>query len=958
LLRLHVVSSLVLLLLLLLCMVQENSAASTQQQQQQQQQRPRRRRRRLPSFTDESGFGQSIGQEQISSQGNRPTTQQPDSPSASPPDNNNTDTNDTNTNNDGDSGVPRLNIDPFVVTLRPVTTESLSYQQLQGVRNTVETLLEAYFTETYVWPDETTSVSYVGITQIVDSRPTADNTGVELTLDGLMYFADGSSSLPTEDELLTLIYQEALPDNLLLQAFSLFFPSLEQATVSLLTASTGPPTVSPTVAVVVATPTPSPTLEPTTEAPVTIPSPTTPEEEESPTDAPVQDVPTITTDPPQSSVVIPADPEEPPGEPPVSSIVEQEDEEQKEEPTSSNGNSNAGVLVGCAVGGFVALMLVALLLIHIKRRQIGFGRPYNIKKRPSPLSNDDGNNNNNNNNIIDMMVDNDDLDNIDEERLVEVNVAGVIDFDDMVRSDDDDDDDDDNFVDDNFVDDTVRQSQQQQQRLGTQESWSWKPSAVASTAIGNTVEEGAAPYDDISPAKTASTADFSSEGDVEAGPKTSSSAPPPPPTTKAKSIDEVAAANAAAATTSGLSSYWTSFFHRTNPKNDNNDSENSSNIPPELRSMGSSVDDGDESYLFGDGLLSDLEDGTSTVESFEQRPLQDYIVKKDMLESSATRVAPTNGAALAPPAPFTALEKERRPSPVGSEGNFTTNSEEEEERRKNEVMIPNPYVVRPAYGSSGMTNQVLRSSTCLLEPTDTSAAMLAQRVSIEGNDPIVPHVLPVSSAVTGKQQGMIPKVSPPAKKSWWRASSQQEGKERQASWPTRYSNRPSEAAAAAASAAATVTAAANSSTATATAAANSGSEDDDTFGPALSDGWDPADSEMGSLGTLPNEEDLFQPTVEDKTGQTFLKNSVRNESARSRTVSQQSSPTPKAVAGVMAGSNPRTKRNYYARKDTPDLEPNVQPSAPGFLTYVQDDAGSLCSEESDVLKWDSEQVFL
>jgi hypothetical protein len=617
------------------------------------------------------------------------------------------------------------------------------------------------------------------------------------------------------------------------------------------------------------------------------------------------------------------------------------------------------VLVGCAVGGFVALMLVALLLIHIKRRKTGFGRPYNIKKRPSPLSNDDGNNNNNsssNNNIdIDMMVDNDDLDNNDEERLVEINVARVIDFEDMVRSDDYDDDDDDDFV-----DGRARQSQQQQQQqLRTQGSWSWKPSAVASIATGNIVEE--TPSDDISPAKTASTADASSEDDAEAGRKTSAAAPPPPPppttTTKAKSIHEVAAVNTTAATAGGVSSYWTSFFHRTNPKNDNNESENSSNVPPELRSMGSSGDDGDESYLFGDGLLSDLEDGTSTVESFEQRPLQDYIVKKDMLESPATRVALNNGAALiAPPAASIALEKERRPSPVGSEGNFTTHSEEEEERRKNEVMIPNPYVVRLAYGNGGMTNQAVRSSACLLEPTDTSAATLAQRVHIEGDDPIVPHVPPVSSAVAGKQQGMIPKVSPPpSNKSWWRSSSQQEGKERQGPWPTRYSNQPSKAAAAAASAAAAVTAA---SAATATDAANTGSEDDDTFGPASSDGWDPADSELGSLGTLPNEEDLFQPTVEDKTGQTFLKNSVRNEATRSRTVWRQSSPTPKAAAGV-AGSNPKTKRNY-ARKDTPDLAPNVQQpsSAPAFFTYVQDDAASLCSDESDVLKWDSEQVLL
>ena len=230
---------------------------------------------------DSSGYGQSIGQEQISSQGgdNRPSTQQPNSPSASPPQQN---------NNNNDSGVARLKINPFIVTLQPVTESSLTYQQLQGVRNTVETLLEQYFTETYVWPDSTTSVSYVGITQIVDSRSTPDNTGVELTLDGLMYFEDGSSSIPTEDELLNLISEEALPENLLVQALSLVFPSLQQATIST-TASTAPPTVSPTLE-----PTIEPTMEPT-EAPVVIPSPT-----DAPVEVPVE-VPTGTTDSPPSS---------------------------------------------------------------------------------------------------------------------------------------------------------------------------------------------------------------------------------------------------------------------------------------------------------------------------------------------------------------------------------------------------------------------------------------------------------------------------------------------------------------------------------------------------------------------------------------------------------------------------------------------------------------------------------
>ena len=363
--------------------------------------------------------------------------------------------------------------------------------------------------------------------------------------------------------------------------------------------------------------------------------------------------------------------------------------------------------------------------------------------------------------------------------------------------------------------------------------------------------------------------------------------------------------------------------------------------------MGSSGED--ESFLYGDGVLSDLEDGTSTVESFEQRSLQDYIVKKDMLESPATSTA------IAPPVVSTNLDKERRPSPVQSESNFTTKSEEDEERRKNEVMIPNPYVVRPAYSSSSKTNQVFRSSNCVLEPTDSSAATLAQRINIEGNDPIVP--MPVaSSSVTGKQQGMIPKVSLPAK-SWWRAS---EGKEqRQAPWAVRYSfNQPSKAAATAAIAAAAITATA----ATTSDAANTSSEDEDTFGPASSDGWDPADSEMGSLGTFPEEEDMFKPTVENKTEQTFLKNSLKNESARAHQAARQPTVTSpqaddnsKPIARVTSGN---LKTRNYTRKDTPDVTPAMAQPTSGFLTHVEDDVASISSEESDVLKFDSEQDLL
>jgi hypothetical protein len=896
------------------------------------QQQPPHQQRRLPSSE------QSIGQDQVQ-QGDRPSLQQADPPTMSP--------------EEDATPAPRLVINPFVVTLQPVTS-ALSYQQAQGVRNAVETLLEAYFTESYVWPQGDTSVTYVGLTQIVDTRQVADDA-VEVTMDGLMYFAQGSTAVPTEDELSLLIEEEALPENLLLQALSLFFPTtLERATVSTAsTTTTDSPTVTPTATTTTAEPTPSSTDESTVESlpPVAAPSSTA-----AVTDGPV---PSPTNLP--ASFVIPADtPEDEEGgstnggtDPPVfvsTNVVEGtspatldtnvDDDDDGDHADDTSSSSHRGALVGGAIGGLVALLVVVALLIRMKKNH---AKPY--KRKRSAAGATKGRSNSDRSSAVD---DDEDYHN-DEEQLVEVNVAKIIDFDDVVGPDDDDDDLDNG------------QDHHQQQRK-TRDAWSWKPSAAAAAAAS---VEGASSSDDISPSKTSSTAEDTVE-DVEVG---LNSSPPPSPSEVAQSQiakdqteDVVAAASVSAprppppspsvpkAGGATAMSYLTSLlFHRTHPRSDLDNSQ----IPPDLKSMGSSAQDCDESFLYGDGVLSDIDDCGSidpplaakyAIEYFDERTRQDYVVKKDMLESPDTS-ANCPGASVA----STLLEPDRRPSPVGSEGNATTWSEEEEERRKNDFMIPNPYFRRPHNGATGTGPVVDRSSKCALEPTDSSAATLAQRVkNIEGNLVLPTSSSSSSSSPDGTKQGMVPKVQPT--KSWWRTSNQEGNNDRQRQPQTSSSMmQPSKAASEAALAAA------------AAAVSAAGREDEDTsFGPASSDGWDPADSEMSSLGTLPNEEEMFKPTVENKTGQSFLQNSVRNESARAaqrpRTASRQPSPASNDVSTTGGNVTSNLRAGIYngpsiiSSKSKPSSS-----SSSSFFTLERLDAASVSSEESDVLKFVSEQ---
>ncbi len=204
-----------------------------------------------------------------------------------------------------------------------------------------------------------------------------------------------------------------------------------------------------------------------------------------------------------------------------------------------------------------------------------------------------------------------------------------------------------------------------------------------------------------------------------------------------------------------------------------------------------------------------------TIEMFEQR----YVVKKDMLESPATAMIAANSSPKKNATVNTSPEKERLSLPSEL---TRSKSEAEEERRKHTVMMPNPYVPT---SSSRIYPTVDRSSACALQPTDSSAATLAQRTNNENS----------GSSLTASLSHLVPTISSTTK-SWWRHYLP-------------------------------------SGNAT-TGGLN--------VGPTSSDGWDPADSELSSMGTSPNEEEMFHATVGYKKEQSILHSSLKNASAKAQ----------------------------------------------------------------------------
>jgi hypothetical protein len=202
----------------------------------------------------------------------------------------------------------RRKLDAFTITLHPME-EALTMEEASDVRNSVETVLQEFFRSTYSWP-QGTAVTYVGLARVLENT-LAEESAVQVTMDGLVYFTDQSSP-PTSAVLLQLL-ATALPPNTLLATLLPSFPQLESAAL----ASPPPPTTTTT-------------LEPSTPAPTT----TTEQEEEDDDD------------------------------PTINSLA-------KEQSTESSTKSPIGIIAGGTVAG-LAFVLFGLLLfsIHIKRSKV------------------------------------------------------------------------------------------------------------------------------------------------------------------------------------------------------------------------------------------------------------------------------------------------------------------------------------------------------------------------------------------------------------------------------------------------------------------------------------------------------------------------------------------------------------------------------------------------------------
>ncbi len=170
-------------------------------------------------------------------------------------------------------GPIRRRIKALTVKLKPFET-TLTDEEAINVRNTIESLLKSYFFEVQPWAiksqesgeisqiDNTNnkhsnfnknsihdssryresyisysppegSVTYIGLAQIIENKQTEDQSGALLTMNGFVYFAEGSKNLPDETELLQTMETQALGDSeAVVEALKDFFPSQQQLMVS------------------------------------------------------------------------------------------------------------------------------------------------------------------------------------------------------------------------------------------------------------------------------------------------------------------------------------------------------------------------------------------------------------------------------------------------------------------------------------------------------------------------------------------------------------------------------------------------------------------------------------------------------------------------------------------------------------------------------------------------------
>jgi len=201
-------------------------------------------------------------------------------------------------------GPIRRRIDSLTIKLEPFE-KILTDEEAVSVRNVIESLLQDYFFEVQPWvirtetensfsdssdlavegigdeeidasslrANKSGSVTYVGLAQIVENKQTEDQTGVKVTMNGLVYFAEGSENIPNEDELLQTMEEQALGDSqVVVDALRDFFPTQQTLVVTVETPTTTLATIAPVKSPPVGAEKPDGEIFPitTTEVPVAI----------------------------------------------------------------------------------------------------------------------------------------------------------------------------------------------------------------------------------------------------------------------------------------------------------------------------------------------------------------------------------------------------------------------------------------------------------------------------------------------------------------------------------------------------------------------------------------------------------------------------------------------------------------------------------------------------------------
>jgi hypothetical protein len=748
---------------------------------------------------------------------------------------------------EAENGPIRRRINSFTIKLEPFVN-GLTDEEAITVRNTIESIIQSYFFEKQPWAttvnsensndigdDSTTgnnndktamtttttaaagSVTYVGLAQILENRQTEDNQGVQLTMNGLIYFAEGSQDIPDETELLETMERRALSPEAVVEALKADFPSLQLVTVietarvvagddtntaaaaannkpadtttSTTTTTNTVPTLSPTVEIKTTTTTLAPSSSPSL---VVVVNPS------------VQEVPV--TEGSSSSAI-------------VSPVGQQQDTIIDGDDSSLNIAALAG---GLAAGFVVVITILGLFIIRTKRRSSSSSKKndsndgqYLVNINPKDLfgstSQDDWQLNSNS-----------------PTKTPRSNSKEVEDLQKSISQQ---------------MDDLEKAISQEQQR---------SPSEVSKTRtrgqqLGN---------------------DASSKGIFRASTTTSyfsSLFTKVNPMQKQQQQEEVRSVS-----TNGGNNDGGGGNNTTSKDNNSNDGTADGE---------NTLSDFDDAVSIQPHIVT-LQ-ALESFEEQHKMTRQVCVVQKEMLESSFERINNVGASCAGSSNlsySSSSLDSSKGKSRGDSNNNnnpsipqklaFDKNrhkelEEEKEEQRIRYSMMPNPYFRRTYPGAAPGATIEDRSLPCALTPTDTTAATLARRTTSSGSE---------TGSYTGL--GMIPKLSAPA---WWSSSSgkssldnnrspssksrssRSSGSRRKSRGSSISKDRRSSSSNKSSSAAATATAAYSDDD-----LAYSGDEEN-TFGVPSSGGWDPADAELSSIGDAPDQDEinmiLFHPKV-------------------------------------------------------------------------------------------------